>query len=159
MTTPSGDLERHNRIPRGFLLFFFALIAWGLYYIAAYTPQFSGWSQYVLLGKETQAEKARLAAAPTPTENPHERDPKAIAEGMTIYREHCAGCHGETLKGDTGPDLTAHFRYGETDDRKFESIAAGRPNGMPAYGEQLGRDRVWKVLAYVDSVREYGARP
>jgi cytochrome c oxidase cbb3-type subunit 3 len=63
------------------------------------------------------------------------------------------------LKGDVGPDLTGHFKYGETDGRKYESIAKGRPGGMPAFGEQLGRDRIWKVLAYIDSVREYGAKP
>jgi mono/diheme cytochrome c family protein len=30
---------------------------------------------------------------------------------------------------------------------------------MPAFEQQLGRDRIWKILAYVDSVREYGKKP
>ena len=30
---------------------------------------------------------------------------------------------------------------------------------MPAFETELGRDRIWKVLAYVDSVREYGKTP
>jgi hypothetical protein len=30
---------------------------------------------------------------------------------------------------------------------------------MPAFEAELGRDRIWKVLAYVDSVREYGKKP
>ena len=84
---------------------------------------------------------------------------KAVAEGKGIYAEHCAGCHGEDLKGDDGPDLTEHLSYGESDAEKYRSIAEGRPGGMPPFGSQLGRDRIWKVLAYVDSVRESGRKP
>lgn len=158
MSDTFKDMERHNRIPRFFLVFFFALIAWGVYYIAAYTPQISGWSQYDVLRKEVEAERKSASAAAV-RENPYESDPKAIAEGKGIYREHCAGCHGDDLKGDVGPDLTDHLTYGETDDVKFQSIARGRPDGMPAFRDQLGRDRIWKVLAYVDSVREYKQEP
>ena len=59
------DMERHNKAPRGYLLFFFALIAWGIYYIAAYTPEFSGWSQYKVLQGETEADR-KMAADTTP---------------------------------------------------------------------------------------------
>lgn len=156
MSEPFKEMERHNRIPRFFLVFFFSLIAWGVYYIAAYTPQISGWSQYTVLQKELEAEKK--TAVPV-SENPYEFDSKAIAEGKGIYAEHCAGCHGDRLTGNVGPDLTAHLKHGETDDVKFESIAAGRPGGMPGFETQLGRERIWKVLAYVDSVREYKQEP
>ena len=153
------DMERHNKAPRGFLLLFFGLVAWGIYYIAAYTPEFSGWSQYKVLEREAEADRKLSAAAPTLAENPYERDAKSVAEGKGIYTENCAGCHGASLKGVVGPDLTGHLKYGETDGKKYESIAKGRPNGMPAFEAQLGRDRIWKVLAYIDSVREYGAKP
>lgn len=153
------DLERHNKVPRFFLAFFFALIAWGVYYIAVYTPQISGWSQYKVLDRDVEAQRAAAAAVPVPAENPYEQDPKAVSEGRGIYLENCAGCHGEALTGDVGPSLRDHLQYGETDDRKFESIAKGRPAGMPSFESQLGRDRIWKVLAYVDSVREYGKEP
>ena len=133
MSEPFKEMGRHNRIPRFFLAFFFALIAWGVYYIAAYTPQISGWSQYTVLRKELEAEKKTATPVPV-SENPYEFDPKAIAEGKGIYAEHCTGCHGDRLNGDVGPDLTTHLKYGETDDVKFESIAAGRPDGMPAFG-------------------------
>lgn len=154
---PIHDLERENRVPRFFLVLFFALIGWGVYYVAAYTPEFSGWSQYRILEREREAEKA--ATAPPLHENPYEQDEKAVTEGKGIYAEHCAGCHGGDLKGDDGPDLTDHLSYGESDAEKYRSIAEGRPGGMPAFGSQLGRERIWKVLAYVDSVREYGREP
>ena len=153
------DMERHNKVPRGFLLLFFGLIAWGIVYIAAYTPEFSGWSQYKILQEDAEVDRKLAAVSPTLQENPYEHDAKSVAEGQGIYRERCAECHGEALTGDVGPDLTGHLKYGESDGKMFESIAKGRPDGMPAFEADLGRDRIWKVLAYIDSVREYGAKP
>jgi cytochrome c oxidase cbb3-type subunit 3 len=160
MDEPIGKLEAHNKVPRGFLVLLFGLIAFGVYYIAAYTPGISGWSQYKVLSQEMEADRAKAAAgAGTMTENPYERDEKAVAEGQVIYAGKCAECHGKDLKGGDGPSLTAHLKYGEQDGRMYESIAKGRPGGMPAFETELGRDRIWKVLAYVDSVREYGKKP
>jgi len=62
MDEPIGKLEAHNKVPRGFLALLFGLIAFGLFYIAAYTPGISGWSQYKELSKELAAEKAKAAA-------------------------------------------------------------------------------------------------
>jgi len=160
MDAPFKDMEQHNRVPRGFLVLLFALIAWGVYYIAVYTPEFSGWSQYDVLSREIRADQAKTAAASAKMlENPYEHDEKAVAEGKVVYGEKCADCHGADLKGGDGPPLTNHLKYGEQDSQKYESIANGRPGGMPPFGTELGRDRIWKVLAYVDSVREYGKKP
>ena len=160
MDEPIGKLEAHNKVPRGFLILLFGLIAFGVYYIAAYTPGISGWSQYKVLSKEMEADKAKAAAgAAKMTENPYEHDGKYEAEGKALYVEKCADCHGKDLKGGDGPPLIGHLKYGEEDGPKYESIAKGRPGGMPAFETELGRDRIWKVLAYVDSVREYGKKP
>ena len=159
MDEPIGKMESHNKVPRGFLVLLFGLMAWGLYYIAAYTPQISGWSQYKVLEKEVAADRVKAASASKMTENPYERDEKAVAEGRVLYAEKCAGCHGKDLEGGDGPSLTGHLKYGEQDPAKYESIAKGRPGGMPAFESELGRERIWKVLAYVDSVREYGKKP
>lgn len=160
MEEPIGKLEAHNKVPRGFLVLLFGLIAFGVYYIAAFTPGISGWSQYKVLSKEMEAEKANAAAgAAKMNENHYERDEKAVAEGQGIYTGKCADCHGKDLKGAVAPSLIGHLKFGEQDPGKYESIAKGRPGGMPAFETELGRDRIWKVLAYVDSVREYGKKP
>lgn len=157
MTDQLKDLEGHNKVPRGWLIFFFALIAWGVFYIIRYTPEISGWSYYDIYREQAAREKEK--EQPFMKENPYEFDEKSIVEGKTLYGDHCAECHGKDLKGDIGPDLTNHLAYGETDEKKFESIAEGRPDGMPAFNSLLGRDKIWKVLAYIDSVREYGRKP
>ena len=146
-------LESHNPIPKGWLAFFILIILWGLWYIYTYTPEVTGWSQYKILEKELATIKKTTFTVLH--ENPYKNNDKAIAEGKVIYLEYCAMCHGEDLRGTVGgTDLTAHLNYGETDDKKFESIANGRGGGMPAFVDQLGTDRIWKVLAYIDSVRE-----
>jgi mono/diheme cytochrome c family protein len=160
MDGPFREMERHGKVPRGFLVLLFGLIAWGVGYIAAYTPEISGWSQYKVFSEEAEADKAKAAAVSAKmAENPYERDPKAVAEGRVIYAEKCAGCHGADLKGGDGPSLSGHLQFGEEDREMFEWVARGRPGGMPAFENDLGRDRIWKVLAYVDAVREYGEKP
>jgi len=160
MENPFGDMERHNKVPRGFLVLVVGLIAWGVYYIAAYTPEISGWSQYKVFARDAEADRAKSAAgAKRMDENPYEKDEKSIVEGKLLYAEKCAGCHGADLEGGDGPTLVGHLKFGEVDRLKFESIAGGRPGGMPGFESELGRDRIWKVLAYVDSVREYGKKP
>ena len=160
MASPFDDMERHNKVPRGFLLLLFGLVAWAVFYIVAYTPAISGWSQYKVFAREAEADRAKAAhAAKEMDENPYEHDEKSVAEGKLLYAEKCADCHGKDVKGGDGPSLAGHLKYGEEDGKKYESIAKGRPGGMPGFETELGRDRIWKVLAYVDSVREYGKKP
>ena len=47
-----------KRLPAGWLLLFFGLIAWGLYYLWAYSPWSTGWTQ----AKEYEAAQAPAAA-------------------------------------------------------------------------------------------------
>ena len=67
MTNPFGDMERHNKVPRGFLVLVAGLIAWGICYIAAYTPEISGWSQRQAFTRELEADKAKAVAAAAKT--------------------------------------------------------------------------------------------
>ncbi len=157
MAECDGIKESNKGIPKGWMIFYISLIVWLLWYIYSYTPEISGWSQYKVF--EEEMKKVAKVPAVIPTENPYEHNEKAIAEGKGIYMANCAVCHGDDLKGGVGPDLTGHLKLGETDDAKFKTIAEGTSSGMPPFIDQLGRDRIWKVLAYVDSVREYGKQP
>ncbi|MFA5354962.1 MAG: cbb3-type cytochrome c oxidase N-terminal domain-containing protein [Thermodesulfovibrionales bacterium] len=37
--------ETAHKLPIGWLILYFGLILWGVWYLIAYTPVFSGWSQ------------------------------------------------------------------------------------------------------------------
>jgi cytochrome c oxidase cbb3-type subunit 3 len=160
MDEPIGKMEAHNKVPRGFLILLFGLIAFGVYYIAAYTPGISGWSQYKVLSKEMEAEKAKAAAgAAKMTENPYERDEKAVAEGQVIYAGKCAECHGKDLKGkpDGGPDLIRSETQNKSDSKLFNIISNGvkadseEEEDMPAFKGKLSDDEINAAIEFIKS--------
>ena len=49
-----GIGEGESDIPRGWLLYVGATVAWMIYYVYAYTPMFSGWTQSAAVDKLAQ---------------------------------------------------------------------------------------------------------
>ena len=88
------------------------------------------------------------------TANPVEGDREAIRNGGAMFRTRCAGCHGPDARGDRGPDLTALWASGVTDDRIFETVRKGVPGSeMPGADPSRVPDReIWQVLAYVHTL-------
>jgi len=75
---------------------------------------------------------------------------ESIASGMTIYREHCAGCHGATGAGGPLADLrsppTSRRHAGEI----FWLISHGIPERhMPDFGSRLGEAQRWDVINFI----------
>ena len=86
--------------------------------------------------------------------NPLGHTPEVISEGRQLYNSSCTACHGfEGTDGDRGPALAAARRYlRNSDDDLFAAIKNGIPGTlMPAAG--LPEDRVWKIVAYIRSLR------
>jgi len=82
--------------------------------------------------------------------NPYAGDRAAGEEGEKIFEENCRVCHGEKGAGGFGPKLaTTNHKFGGTDADLFASVSGGRPGGMPTFLQRLGRDRIWKVIAYI----------
>lgn len=81
----------------------------------------------------------------------------SIAEGATLFAEHCAVCHGAGGRGD-GPaaatlkpppaDLRAHHVALHTAGDIFWWISHGRPP-MPAFGDRLDADARWHLVNYL----------
>lgn len=46
--------DKAKKLPFGWVLLFAGLIVWGAYYLYAYTPAFSGWTQYSIFEKSIQ---------------------------------------------------------------------------------------------------------
>lgn len=52
-----------------------------------------------------------------------------------------------------GPNLTdTYWRYGGTPAQIYQSIAAGRPKGMPSWGKKLPAREIWQLTAYLQSL-------
>jgi cytochrome c oxidase cbb3-type subunit 3 len=87
--------------------------------------------------------------------NPYTNDRTATGEGRQLFiRFNCSGCHGGRAGGGMGPSLRdVDWIYGSQDSQIFSSIAEGRAHGMPAWRSQLTADQIWKLVAYIKSLR------
>jgi len=92
----------------------------------------------------------------TREQGPYARDKVALMEGRKIFVQmNCSGCHGGHGGGGMGPSLRDQsWIYGGKAGEIFDSIAEGRAKGMPAWGRMLPRDYIWKLVAYIQSMRK-----
>jgi cytochrome c oxidase cbb3-type subunit 3 len=92
---------------------------------------------------------------PPRRQNPYAENLGAIGEGRWLFvRMNCSGCHGGRGGGGMAPSLRdVDWIYGSTDAQIFSSIMQGRAHGMPAWGTMLPQDQVWKLVAYIKSMR------
>lgn len=92
-------------------------------------------------------------AAAAQRKNPFSGNHEAEEEGGTLFQANCRPCHGEKGTGGVGPNLAdGEWLFGGEDAEVFASIAQGRPGGMPPFEGSLGKDRIWKVIAYLRKI-------
>lgn len=86
--------------------------------------------------------------------NPFAGQANALTEGRRLFVWfNCYGCHGGRGGGGMGPSLRdAEWMYGGKDEDVFDSIAEGRPHGMPAWGTKLPVEQLWKLTSYIQSM-------
>jgi cytochrome c oxidase cbb3-type subunit 3 len=148
-----GIGEEDNAIPLWFNIGFYGFIVFGIFYILFYT--LSGWTsldayEADVAAAEVLAEKVR---ASMPTNNVFLGDSAAIAQGQEVFTTTCAACHKPDGTGLVGPSLIdPYWKYGDSDEAQFTSVAEGRPAGMPPWLAVLGAEKIWKALAYVESL-------
>lgn len=96
-----------------------------------------------------------LDKRPPDTLNPLRDVRSAPREGRRLFViMNCSGCHGGRGGGGMGPSLRDEdWLYGNRDAQIFDSIAQGRAQGMPAWGTQLPESEIWKLVAYIQSLR------
>jgi len=148
-----GIAEDDNAIPLWFNIGFYGLIVVGIVYILYYT--LSGWSAASQYDAQVAiaAEAAESVKAAMPSSNPFRGDSAGIAAGKEVFETICMVCHKADGSGLVGPSLVdPYWKYGNTDAELFETVSAGRPGGMPPWGAQLGNDKIWQVLAYIETL-------
>jgi cytochrome c oxidase cbb3-type subunit 3 len=87
--------------------------------------------------------------------NPFAGNEVALVEGRKLFNWYnCSGCHGGHAGGGMGPSLRDEiWLYGNRDDQIFDSIAQGRAHGMPTWGTKVPEQQIWKLVAYIKSMR------
>lgn len=99
------------------------------------------------------------------TKNPLPVDAKLLAAGKTVYKDKCERCHGPGGLGDgkdaepehqEDMDLTNPRRAERNSDGVvFYKVMNGRKvPKMPAFKDEISKDQVWAVVAYVQTLRK-----
>lgn len=84
---------------------------------------------------------------------PYEENAYAVSQGKTLYNQYnCSGCHFQGGGGIGPPLMDADWIYGSRPENIYETIAEGRPNGMPSFGRKIVPDQIWQIVAYVRSM-------
>jgi mono/diheme cytochrome c family protein len=95
--------------------------------------------------------------------NPVKADAPSIEAGKNLYDKNCAGCHGDTGKGDgsMGSDLNpkpsdltdTDWKHGSTDGELFLVIRDGaKGTGMKPFGKKMTAHQIWDVINYVHTL-------
>jgi cytochrome c oxidase cbb3-type subunit 3 len=148
-----GIGEEDHGIPLWFNASFAATVVFAVLYAAYYL--LSGWSaggQYAAEVERAEAHRA-AARASLPATNPFRGDAAALAEGKLVFEQICSACHKPDGSGLVGPSLVdPYWKYGSSDPELFTTVSEGRPAGMPAWGQQLGSEKIWKALLYLEKL-------
>src|SRR6266581_9719467 len=136
-----------TKSPGVFRVLFTVLIVWAVCFMAYYL--FSGWSSQEEFARKKQSKQESLAKQPKESEVPaagvHREGEKEdyIAMGKKEFAARCVACHGSDAKGGIGPDLTRkEFKYGKSEQAIAETIAEGRPGGMPSFKNDLSHEKI-----------------
>ncbi|HYM12519.1 MAG TPA: c-type cytochrome [Bryobacterales bacterium] len=101
--------------------------------------------------------------------NPLAAAPAAAKEGLALYQQSCAVCHGSDGRSDTpigrglyppALDLTSPHVKRWSDAELFWIIRNGiRLTGMPAWNGQLSDDQTWKTVLAVRELQKATPAP
>ena len=148
--------DREKAPPAYFNVLFYGLIIWGVAFMSFYL--LSGWSSDAEFKEKMAIHKGEQpveqeAAAPTPAPAAVKAPAEVVAaDGQTLFKKHCAGCHGANGKGAFGPDLSGEYKYGKTTMAVQESIAGGHPKNMPGFEQKLSQEEIDALTEFILSL-------
>lgn len=161
-----GIEEENNPMPGWWVWLFIFTVIYGFIY----------WLHYEMGGGRTQAQEYAEALqnyhsetaknslnAPAESEemlSVYMKNESVLLNGAQVFSEKCAMCHGVSLEGKIGPNLTDHFWVLGAGTRTdiVKIIKEGSPaKGMPAWQPLLKPDEIKNVAAYVFS--KIGSKP
>jgi cytochrome c oxidase cbb3-type subunit 3 len=157
-----GIQEYDNKLPNWWLWTFylaciFSVIYWVHYHVLHTGPSSMETFQMEMKAAEEAAEKLEAKHPLTDALLVKlSKDSQVVEEGKTLFaKSGCAACHKPDGGGLIGPNLTDEFwLHGGKPTLIFKTISEGVVlKGMPAHGKLLGRSRIQKIVAYLETIR------
>jgi mono/diheme cytochrome c family protein len=89
--------------------------------------------------------------------------PASIADGKSLWNQHCASCHGKTGLGDgtkaaqletTPPDFSKAAFQGQTDGALFYKTSEGRGD-MPSFKKKIpDEEDIWNLINFMRALKK-----
>lgn len=150
-----GIAEYDRRLPNWWLLTFYGTIAFAIVYWIV-TQQATHRSDAAALQQDlARIEAIKLADAGAPRDNASlwkmSRNAVFVDAGRKTFMCTCASCHGPTLTGGVGPNLTdAVWLHGGSPLEVLHTVEVGVPaKGMIAWGPMLGSKKINELTAFI----------
>ncbi len=157
-----GIQEYDNKLPNWWLWTFYLACIFSVGYWVHYHVLHTGPSSMEAYQMEMKAaeEASAQAAAKNPLTNEFlvklSKDSQIVGEGKALFaKSGCIACHKLDGGGLIGPNLTDEFWiHGGKPTLIYKTISEGVVlKGMPAHGKTLGRARIQKIVAYLETIR------
>lgn len=161
-----GIKELNNPTPAWFMGLFYITIVFAVGYLLVYHVFGVGQLQYeeyqtemTIANKEKEAFLAKSANRVDENTVTLSKDGAVLQSGATVFKTHCAACHGENGQGVVGPNLTdEYWLHGGKINDLFKTIKYGvQAKGMPNWEKQLTPKQIADVASYIKSI--YGTKP
>jgi cytochrome c oxidase cbb3-type subunit 3 len=93
------------------------------------------------------------SALPSGSSSSYDENAFAMNEGKRLFESfNCVGCHAHG-GGGIGPALIDEdWLYGRDPSQIYNTIAEGRPNGMPSFAGKVTEQQIWQLVSYVRSM-------
>ena len=159
-----GIRELDNKLPRWWVLLFYATILFSVVYLVYYHVMKAGDLMVAEYDKEMQIGNAIKQAAMDKFESgmaklERSSDEKTLAEGKQIFGQMCAPCHRPDGGGLVGPNLTDdYWIHGSNFVDNVKTIWNGVPEkGMVTWKSLLKPEQIVAVGSYIYTLR--GTKP
>ncbi|MBI5484239.1 MAG: cbb3-type cytochrome c oxidase subunit II [Deltaproteobacteria bacterium] len=99
------------------------------------------------LGTDIPVKKVEAAVQTAALKNPFTEYKSIESDAKSVYRQHCASCHGDKREGTLGPALKGSAK---ADAELFKIISQGiEANGMPSFSAALDEQKIWKLVTWI----------
>ncbi|HLP50268.1 MAG TPA: cbb3-type cytochrome c oxidase N-terminal domain-containing protein [Chitinophagales bacterium] len=159
-----GIRELDNSLPPWWKYSFYISIIWSILYLGYYyigggpssTDEYIAEVQQAKIEVEAFNKKNALNVDEN---NVTLANAAGIIDGMDIYKNNCAACHGNAGEGNVGPNLTdEYWLHGGSVSEVFKSVKYGWPaKGMKSWQSDLSPVQMKNVVSYIHSIK--GSNP
>ena len=157
-----GIHELDNNLPPWWKWTFYISIIFGVVYLTHYHILKTGAlpkEELALKTAEAEAEVAAFIARAKmnvdETSVVYLLEDERLTAGASIFKANCAVCHGQSLEGGVGPNLTdTHWLHGGSINDVFKVVKYGVPaKGMQAWNTNLTAIQIQNVSTYILSMQ------